>query len=341
VTLQLSNVATSVPGLAARGIRHVTYLKRALEVYTRPAVGPLSFWYEAPQKNAAAFAGSPQYFMNFQGKAAYAGPFDADGVPLLDYRGNIGRQYNPIAIAQYGLARFNCWCNSSLDDDRRAWLASAEWAASNLEPNAHGVPVWFHYFDWPYRELLKTPWYSGLAQGNGLSLLVRAADATEDPSLAAAAHAAFEPFERPVASGGVLVTDPRGHIWIEEYLVDPPSHILNGFIWAAWGVYDYANWSGRSDARRLWERCIETLAARLNEFDIGWWSLYESPCGNRRMLASPYYHQLHITQLDVLHELTGLEIFATVGARFASYERNPLYRARALAEKSWFKIRHY
>jgi glycosyltransferase involved in cell wall biosynthesis len=50
--------------------------------------------------------------MRFQAKAAYAGPFDGAGVPLLDYRGDIGSQHNPIAIAQYGLARFNRWCNT-------------------------------------------------------------------------------------------------------------------------------------------------------------------------------------------------------------------------------------
>ena len=123
--------------------------------------------------------------MRFQGKAAYAGPFDGAGVPLLDYRGDIGRQHNPIAIAQYGLARFNRWCNTADDADRAAWLAVAQWLTRELTPNAHGVPVWFHHFDWPYRQLLKAPWYSGLAQGNGLSLLVRAAQATGDATFAA------------------------------------------------------------------------------------------------------------------------------------------------------------
>ena len=217
--------------------------------------------------------------MRFQGKAAYAGPFDGAGIPLLDYRGDIGRQYNPIAIAQYGLARFNRWCSTADDADRAAWLAVAQWLTQELKPNAHGVPVWFHHFDWPYRQLLKAPWYSGLAQGNGLSLLVRAAQATGDPAFAAGAHRAFQSFQRSVSEGGVLVEDDRGHVWIEEYLVDPPSHILNGFIWALWGVYDYARWTGRAEAENLWRACLRTLEARLGDFDTGWWSLYESPAG--------------------------------------------------------------
>ena len=175
-------------------LSHLLYLGRVLRVYARPSTGPLAFWHERPEINEAAFEDGRQYFMRFQGKAAYAGPFDGAGVPLLDYRGDIGRQYNPIAIAQYGLARFNRWCGTADDADRAAWLAVARWLSTELKPNSHGVPVWFHHFDWPYRQLLKAPWYSGLAQGNGLSLLVRAAQATGDSTLAASAHRAFESF---------------------------------------------------------------------------------------------------------------------------------------------------
>src|SRR5499426_3618782 len=168
----------------------VSYLARVVRVYTHKRSGPLSFWYEQPELNERAFRGLPDYFMRFAGKARYAGPFDPDGIPLLDYRGNIGRQYNPIAVAQYGLARFNRWCETGEDGDRTAWISVSRWLASTLQPNAHGVPVWLHQFDWPYRNVLKAPWYSGLAQGNGVSMLVRAAVETGDDTFTAAAHRA-------------------------------------------------------------------------------------------------------------------------------------------------------
>lgn len=317
------------------------YLVRVLQVYARPASGPLSFWHEEPEFNQAHRRDARQYFMRFSGKANYAGPFDAGGIPLLDYRGRIGRQYNPIAIAHYGLARFNRWCDAGHIDDRTAWLAASRWLVTNLQSNGDGVPVWLHHFDWPYRQLLRAPWYSGLAQGNGVSMLIRAAAETGDHAFADAAHRAFRSLELPVSRGGVLVTDKRGDVWIEEYIVDPPSHILNGFIWALLGVYDYARWSGRSDASALWERCVRTLEGRLDEFDTGWWSLYEAPNTGRPMLASLYYHRLHAVQLRVLHELTGIEAFAARAARFEAYARRPVSRARAFVEKAWFKIRRY
>jgi hypothetical protein len=322
-------------------IARLEYLTRILQVYARRGSGPLSFWHEVPEINDAYRGDSRQYFMRFRGKAAYAGPFDADGVPLLDYRGRIGRQYNPIAIAQYGLARFNRWCDGGAPNERTAWLAASRWLVANLRPNGQGVPVWSHNFDWPYRELLRAPWYSGLAQGNGLSMLVRAAVATGDRTLADAAHRAFQAIELPASRGGVLVTDARGGLWIEEYIVEPPSHILNGFIWALWGVYDYARWSGRRDAHALWENCIHTLETRLDDFDTGWWSLYEATTTGRRMLASPYYHRLHVVQLRVLGDLTGRTAFAERAARFDAYARQPLSKTRALVEKAWFKVSRY
>jgi hypothetical protein len=334
-------LADSLPHQRSPALDRLRYLARIARVYARRSTGPLSFWHEPPEMNDAAFGGGQQYFMRFQGKAAYAGPFDRAGIPLLDYQGDIGKQYNPIAIAQYGLARFNRWCDRADDADLAGWVAVARWLTDELKPNSLGVPVWFHHFDWPYRQLLKAPWYSGLAQGNGLSLLVRAAQATGDLAFADSAHRAFQSFERSVGDGGVLVEDERGHVWIEEYLVDPPSHILNGFIWALWGVYDYGRWTGRAEAERLWQSCLRTLEARLDDFDTGWWSLYESPHGARPMLASRYYHTLHITQLRVLHRLSGIQAFAARADRFEVQLHNRAYRMRALAGKALFKLQNY
>lgn len=331
---------SSVPARSgARG--RVAYLARVLRVYSHPSSGPLSFWYEPPELSERAFEGGADYFMRFAGKARYEGPFDAAGIPLLDYQGDIGRQYNPIAIAQYGLAKFNTWSSTGAPEDRAAWIAVADWLAREMRPNDQGIRVWMHDFDWPYKELLKAPWYSGLAQGNGLSLLVRAARATDDARYADAADLAFEPMRFDVAEGGVLVTDDQDDLWIEEYIVDRPSHILNGFIWALWGVHDYAEWSGSPEAARLWTMCVGTLKRRLAEFDTGWWSLYEARDEGREMLASRYYHTLHITQLQVMHRLTGIDTFAAAAARFQGYLDSPSNRVQAFARKAMFKLRHY
>jgi len=329
-------LAQPKPATAGR----LAYLARVARVYANRSAGPLSFWYESPLINEPAFGGS-QYFMRFQGKAAYDGPFDSDDVPLLNYQGDIGLQHNPIAIAQYGLARFNRWCISTSGDDKAAWLRSSEWLAGNLVRNKAGLSVWMHHFDWPYRQLLEAPWYSGLAQGTGVSLLVRAAKCTGDRRFSDAAHKAFASLSSDIPDGGVLATDDRGRVWIEEYLVNPPSHILNGFMWALWGVLDYARWSNSKPANDLFESCVSTLQSALPEYDTGRWSLYELPAGGTPMLASRYYHELHITQLRVMERLTRVPQFGSVAARWQRYLEDPLKRTRALVEKAAFKLLHY
>ena len=55
--------------------------------------------------------------MLFAEKADYQGAYDPSGVPQLDYHGHIGLQYNPIAIAQYGLGNYNL-CRRTADPER-------------------------------------------------------------------------------------------------------------------------------------------------------------------------------------------------------------------------------
>ena len=277
--------------------------------------------------------------MTFADKARYPGPFDEQGVPLLDYHGGIGRRYNPIAIAQYGLAHYNAMNLSPASRDR--FLAIAEYLRDSLRPNAHGRSVWMHDFDWEYRDRLIAPWYSGLAQGQGISLLVRAHAETGERSFMDAAGHAFAALVAPVSEGGTLCIDADGMPWIEEYIVDPPTHILNGFIWALWGVWDFHIATGDAGARALFDRCVMTLERNLHRYDIGFWSLYELSDTKLKMIASAFYHSLHIVQLEVMFRLAGRESFRMWAERWALYRTSRYRRARATAHKVAFKILYY
>ena len=319
------------------------YYRRLAAAYVLGRRSHLTFWHDRPDQNDAAPVDSlGPYYMTFAGKAEYAGPFDASGVPLLDYRGAIGRQYNPIAIAQYGLARYNRFCATGGGADREAFLRQADWLVASLEPNGHGVPVWNHHFDWDYVERLAAPWFSGLAQGQGISVLVRAHAETGDSRYLDGARAAFRCFSLDAKEGGVICRDGDGDVWIEEYIVDPPTHILNGFIWALWGVRDLSLATAEPRAEELWESCVTTLAGNLHRFDAGFWSLYDlSRSGGLRMIASRFYHCLHVVQLRVMFHLTGLELYREYAGTWEGYGRKWLNRQRSRAYKAAFKMLYY
>jgi hypothetical protein len=322
--------------------KRIQYYRRVFGAYLVPGKSHLTFWHDLPMLNPnAAPRELGQYYMSFDQKADYAGDYDAAGIPLLDYHGQIGKQYNPIAIAQWGLGNYNLFHASGEKHREQRFLKAADWLCDHLERNRSGVWAWHHHFDWEYRDTLKAPWYSGLAQGQGISLLIRAYSQTRHPEYLYAAQKAFTSFLLPIEDGGITFTDDRGDLWFEEYIVNPPTHILNGFIWAAWGVYDYFLGSGDPTAQSLFQQAVRTLSNNLESYDMGFWSLYEQSGTRLKMVASPFYHQMHIVQLRGMHRLTGEAKFAEFADRWDRYTQSRTKRTRALCYKSAFKLCYY
>jgi heparosan-N-sulfate-glucuronate 5-epimerase len=319
----------------------LSYYRRIFTAYLLGGDSHLTFWHETPTENPNAKVSElGEYYMQFAEKADYQGT-DAAGIPQLDYHGQIGLQYNPIAIAQYGLGNYNQFRRTADPIRRQKFFLIADWLYANLETNSQGLAIWNHHFNWEYRDTLKAPWYSALAQGQGISVLVRAHQQSGSTRYLDAAQRALAAFKTPVDAGGVAFTDDRGDLWFEEYVVNPPTHILNGFIWSAWGIYDYFLATKDAQAQALFHRAVQTMLHNLDRYDFGFWSLYEQSGTRLPMVASPFYHQLHIVQLRIMQRLTGEAAFATVADRWESYSRSRNKRARALCYKSVFKLCYY
>ena len=319
------------------------HYRRLLAAYALGLPSHLDFWHETPQIHPDATCEKlGPYYMAYRKKSAYRGPFDGEGIPLLNYRGAIGLRHNPIAAAQYGLSQYNRYCEAGSPEARRKFLTVADWLCRRLTRNQKGVDVWSHEFLWPYRQGLQPPWASALAQGQGISVLVRAARVTQEGRYQEAAGRALAAFTRPVQEGGVVISDGEDGLWLEEYLVEPPSHILNGAISAAWGLFDYGLATGDATAKKLFGQSVCTLARNLSRYDAGFWSLYELPSdGIAASPASPFYHRLHIVQLEILFRMTGEPIFDQTAARWEEYRRSFRNRMLALWRKGLFKLRYY
>ena len=59
------------------------------------------------------------------------------------------------------------------------------------------------------------------------------------------------------------------------------------------------------------------------------------------MFASPFYHDLHVVQLSILHQLTGNEIFQRYAVRWGGYRLSKVKRTAALVYKIAFKLLYY
>jgi hypothetical protein len=117
------------------------------------------------------------------------------------------------------------------------------------------------------------PWTSGLSQGTGLQVLARAYSRFKEPADLAAAQQALGVFQTPPPQG-VRVQTPAGAMYA-EYTYAPSDRILNGFIQALVGLYDYTAITKDPVGLALFEAGDAEARALTPRYDTGAWSLYD------------------------------------------------------------------
>jgi heparosan-N-sulfate-glucuronate 5-epimerase len=185
---------------------------------------------------------------------------------------------------------------------------------------------------WPYdmavpKYRLQPPWFSAMAQGQIASVFVRAASRNDT-----AAETALQALRPLLDRAELFVVEATAGPVLEEAPTTPPSCVLNGWIYALWGVRDVAVGLGSAEAAGLFAESVQALLATLDEYDTGWWSRY-SLWAEGRDLAKPFYHRIHVAQLEALHSLTAVPEFAAVAARWREYDTRAA-AARAVLVKS-------
>lgn len=252
-------------------------------------------------------------------------PHDAHGVRL--FRAADGRLYNhPVRQAAYGIANLNSYRVSGDEFYLRRAIAQAD---RLIETAVERDGAWF--FPYPFdfdlhgrsEWLMRAPWYSGMAQGEALRLFVRLAQMTDDVTWSAAAHHAFKSLTLPRSEGKPWVStiDGDGYLWFEEYAQDSGQNMtFNGHIFSIYGLFEYAQWSGDADAKKLTLGGLATVDKFAAQIRVpGGISLY---CLSHRVPARNY-HTIHITMLQQLYRFTGTASFAKYAE---SYTRDYPYR---------------
>jgi hypothetical protein len=238
-----------------------------------------------------------------------------------------------VGTTQYGLACFEHW----LAGEGADWLASAVAVGRHLAEIQSPDGSWLHHDPFPHTFVVSPPWTSGITQGQGASLLIRLYAETEDPDLAAAARLALAPLLAPQTQGGVQ-GELAGLPWPEEYPTTPQSHVLNGAIFALWGLRDVGLVLEDAELLGHFEQGVDSLAANLHRYDTGSWSLYSlfpHPILNR---ASSFYHDLHVHQLTAMQLLAPRPEFRNTRQRWAKYSDSQYHRSKAFVFKAAFRL---
>lgn len=257
-------------------------------------------------------------------------PHDERGVLLS---GSPVKFYHPIRIAQYALHLHERLKNGD-DGARRPFLAQARWLRDN-QMERFGVPGCYVFpFAWT-KYGAEPGWISAMAQGEAISVLLRADEVTPGFGYGGAALRAAEPFRLPLSHGGVVWRGAEGATFFEEVAVEPAAHILNGGLFAMFGLYDLVQCGGPEWVRGLFDDAAATVLRYLSLFDSGRWSYYSLLAGRHghRHVATLKYHAFHIAQLRVLSGMTGDGYFAVVAGDWLRYQRSLASRVWAIGHE--------
>jgi hypothetical protein len=239
--------------------------------------------------------------------------------------------YHPVVSAQCGLSAYSAYLNGD-DALKDQVLAYADHLIElQDEHGAFHYPFPFYYY--LIKAELPAGWTSGMAQGQALSLLARAYHLSSDARYLKAGNLAVAYMTTDVAEGGVMANlgalnpDWPDHAIFEEYVVDPPSYTLNGFIFALIGLYDWAKLDGAQGhgserALEYFDRGIKSLELILPYFDLEGVTAYDLGYITHkaaRTHSAARYHGVHIAQLHALESITGSEVIAYWQDRWQSY----------------------
>ncbi len=270
------------------------------------------------------------YFNDLSFKTEWRGPVDDRGLPLLRSPG--GKLiHHPIVLLQKGLGHWDRWLGSEghSPEHRASFVQIADWALDSQEDNG-GWETWLRL------GIPNALPYSAMAQGEAISVLVRAFSATGKVVYLEGARRALAPMLLPIDKGGTSWRAPEGLI-LEEVPFGEPKTILNGWVFALYGLYDLAIAGGPRDAQEALDDTLGALLVRLQAYDAGFWSLYDTS----GTLASPFYHRLHIAQLEALESSFPGHAGSFRGLR-ETFERQLASRpnmARAVTLKGYQKLR--
>jgi hypothetical protein len=246
------------------------------------------------------------------------GTVDATGVRMFAHPDITSGQLmnHPVAQAQYGLRLLNTYRVT-----KDPWfLDRAQRQAQRLvDTHVESRGAWWLPYPFNFSiggTLLTAPWYSQMAQGVALSLFVRLHDVTGNAAWKTPADGLFASFLLDPAADqpwGVW-TDAGGYLWLEEYprwLPGDSERVLNGHLFALYGLWDYWRATGSSEAAALFDGALTTANRYVPSGfrNPAWASNYSL----RSDLPHLTYHGIHVDQLHHAHALTGAARFADLG----------------------------
>lgn len=287
-------------------------------------------YYHQPQGLGRAFRpGSLEgYFNDLTAKTLWKGEVDPDGIPIVKYiDGRNSRKEIFIGtVVQKALGHNDRFVITGDCGQKEEFLKICRWLVEKQDSKG----------GWEVGDMTEKPFrYSAMSQGEAVSALARAWRITGDGAFIDAAGKAYGLLVLPLEQKGTVRINSEG-VFFEEYPSLVKNTVLNGWIFALFGVYDYHIATGDGEAREMFDSSVKTMVGHIGGYDCGFWSYYN----DRGDMASPFYHHLHVNQLKALVMVTGDRVLAEYQKRWSGYYGSHLKKMRAFAIKAGQKLKN-
>jgi hypothetical protein len=246
-------------------------------------------------------------------------PTDRQGIVMREIDGK--RYYHPLLLCYSAFRLINAYERTHT----AGYLTWARrYAAKMLElaVASDGALFMPYRFDFLQSDV-RAPWFSGMAQGMTLTVFVRMYRLTHEPTYLATAHQLFRSFQRsgPTDRPWVSRVSNRNELWIEEYPIrSRPDRVLNGFMFAIYGLYEFWQLTRTPASRHYLEGALTTLKRHVMEYRVPGGISYYSL---RKKAQYEHYHFVHITMLREIRLMSGDPYFGEVAALFKQDHPRP------------------
>ena len=276
-----------------------------------------------PQPIGKYFCDRRCYYNDLRRKATWRGA-QIDGVPALKMAVTGEPFLFPIDIFLYGLGSLDRY----FFDKDYSVLGNvtnvARWMINNISSTGDFDNKWKEMS--PHQEFYSNN--SGMGQGLALSFAIRVVkyklcDQTIRDHLADVIVRVKNNMLSPAESGGACLNNERG-LFFMEFPRKDGNVVLNGWIFAVFGLYDYIHFEDDPAVERTLNITVKTMETALPDYHLhNGWALYD----NMHRICSPFYQDLHIALLEGMYGITNSEVFFKYleKARRANTGLNRLY----------------
>ncbi len=227
----------------------------------------------------------------------------ADSIAFLSRNDTL--VFHPLLTAICVITLYTRYHEDGDENDRKVLLKNLQYLEENLTEEfycEYNFPIWETH-------CANAPWISGLAQGEICTAFCRGYLLTGDERYLEIAKKILRTLITNSEEYWCVYTDPNNYYWIEEYPNPDKCHVLNGMMFALWGVWEYYTITEDNDAKDILLAGLRSIADHCCTFWIDDNLRYSKYCKHGE--ASAAYHRLHFKLFKAFYDQFKIPEFNT------------------------------